>query len=137
MAKMLIRTVNKPLSGDPYVDRHRSMRGCVIAIVPDSHEFSAEEKAASYWRILSLPGVPVRRLAELIASDLGYQNPEAEKINRVLRRWAVRINIQNLLTLLADPVKLQILRENPTQAEALILALKEDSPVLIDPAVIG
>lgn len=137
MAKLLIRTQDKPLTGNPYVDRHRSMRGCVIAIVPDSHEFSAEEKAAPYWKIVELPGVPPRRLTQLIAPDTGYGQEEAEKANRVLRRWAVQVDVDGLQALLDDPAKRKELREDPTKAEAHILAVKQDRPKLIDPAVIG
>ena len=137
MAKLLIRTQDKPLTGDPYVDRHRSMRGCVITIVPDEHKFSAAETAAPYWQIVELPGVSPHKLSQLAAPDVGYLEGEAEKASRVLRRWAVQIDVVGLLALLEDPAKRKELEEDPTKAEAHVLALKQDRPVLIDPAVIG
>lgn len=137
MAEVLIRTQDKPLTGDPYIDRHRSRRGSVIVIMPDGHEWSAEERAAPFWYILSLPGISPHLLSQFTAPDLGYSDEEAEKLNRVLRRWSSLVDYAGLLDLLSKPARRRILREDPAQALVLILALKVAAPVLIDPAVIG
>jgi hypothetical protein len=137
VAELLIRTVDKPLSGDPYVDRHRAMRGCVIAIMPDGHPWSERERTAPHWRIVRLPKVSPHLLSQLTAPDLGYGDREAEKLNRVARRWAARIDLPALVAKLADAETRTDIETRPVRALAEILAVKIDAPVLQDPAVIG
>jgi hypothetical protein len=137
MAELLVRTRDKPLSGDPYVDRHRAMRGCVIAIMPDGHKWSERERTASHWRIVRLPGVSPHLLSQLTAPDLGYGDEEAEKLNRVARRWASRIDLPALAAKLADARVRADIETKPVRALAEILAVKIEAPVLRDTAVIG
>lgn len=137
MAEILIRTQDKPLSGDPYVDRHRAMRGCVIAIMPDGHPWSERERTAPHWRIVRMPRVSPHLLSQLTAPDLGYGNEEAEKLNRVARRWAARIDLPALLAKLADATIRTDIETKPARALAEILAVKIDAPALRDPAIIG
>ena len=137
MAELLIRTVDKPLSGDPCVDRHRAMRGCVIAIMPDGFQWSERARTASHWRIVRLPGVSPHLLSQLTAPDLGYGDEDAEKLNRVARRWATKIDLPALLAKLADAKTRADIETRPVRALAEILAVKIDAPVLQDPAIIG
>lgn len=137
MAELLVRTVDKEASGDPYVDRHRSGRGCVIAIMPDGHPWSEAEKNAPYWRIIKLPGVRPELLTQFTAPDLGYGNPDAEKVNRVMRRWASKIDLDAFDALLADPTAKDDIEKRPVAALARALALRQDRPTLKDPMVLG
>lgn len=137
MAELLVRTVDKPLSGDPYIDRHRSVAGSVIVIVEDGHEWSKAEMASEEWRIVKVPGVKPSLLTQFTARDLGYGDPEAEKLDRVLRRYPVKVDIDALDIMLADPVKVDDMKKRPVRALALILALNVARPVLKDPAIIG
>lgn len=137
MAELLVRTVDKPLTGDPYVDRHRSGRGCVIAIAPDGHPWSEAERTAAYWRIVKLPGVAPSLLSQFSAPDLGYGILENEKLNRVLRRWAARLDLDALDALLADPVKRAEIAAQPGRALSHALSVMRARPVLADPALLG
>jgi hypothetical protein len=136
VAELLVRTEDKPKTGDPYTDRHRSGRGCVIAIQPDGWQWSKAEQSAPFWRIVKLPGIPVEKLTQLTAPDLGYLDPEAEKMNKVLRRYTRAFDLAELDALLLHPTKKEDLK---TEAKALplIQVVAKALPVLVDPAVIG
>jgi len=136
VAELLVRTEDKPKTGNPYIDRHRSGRGCVIAIQPDGWKWSKAELANPQWRVVQLPGIPVEKLTQLTAPDLGYLDPEAEKQSKVLRRYTTAFDMAELDALLVHPTKKEDLK---TEAKALplIQAVAKALPVLVDPAVIG
>ena len=137
MAELLVRTVDKGASGDPYTDRHRSGRGCVICVMPDGHPWSDAERNAPHWRVIKLPGIHPELLTQFTASDLGYGNSDAQKLNRVMRRWAYRIDLDAFDALLADPAAKDDIEKRPVAALAKVLALRQDRPALSDPRVIG
>ena len=137
MAELLIRTQDKPSSGNVYTDRHRLGRGDVVVVMPDGHKWSDVEKAAPFWRILRLPGVGPNKLTQLLASDVGYGDFEAEKASKVLQRRAYKIDLLALVALLADVVKVGEIATQPTKAEVYALALVQAKPALVDPAIIG
>lgn len=136
MAEMLVRTVDKPLSGDPYTDRHRSMRGCVITIMPDGHPWSQEERNAPFWRIVKFPGLAFSQLSQFLAPEVGY-GTDTEKFQRTLQRWRHTLDLDSLDDLLTDtslPVDADGNRKPPL---GRVLALLKVRPRLPDPAVLG
>jgi len=58
MCELLIRVVDKfPPTGDPRRDAGRSVRGDVIAAVPDGHPWSTRERENPGWVIVRVPGM--------------------------------------------------------------------------------
>lgn len=137
MAELLIRTVNKPLTGNPDIDRHRTMRGSVVVIVPDGHTWGSQDIANPDWMILRLPGVSPELLAQFVGSDAGYGSRDAELASRTLRRRAFRLDLVALKALTDDPATLRDLLTQPAKAVTLVLGLVRAAPVIDDPAVIG
>jgi hypothetical protein len=136
VAELLVWVAEYPKTGDPYVDRSRPSAGCVITIQPDGWKWSKAELTNPDWRVVKLPGIPVEKLTQLTAPDLGYLDPEAEKINKVLRRYTKAFDLPELDALLVHPTKKEDLK---TEAKALplIQEVAKALPVLVDPAVIG
>lgn len=137
MAQIVVRIRPKDKSGSPYVDRHRYGRGDVIEVLPDSHVFSAREASNPDWRIVQVPGVDPVKLLSLVARDVGYADPAAEKASRVLRRRAFCLDLAALKALTDSPVTRAELLGQPKKAEAHALSLIRAAPLLDDPAVIG
>jgi len=135
MAELLIRTVSQPMTGDPLVDRHRSGRGCVIVVMPDGHPWSAAERTAPFWRIVKVPGVPPEALTQFTRRDVGYGEPEAEAVDRTLRRWSDEFDI-DAFDALGGAKKAEI-ATHPGKALAHILKVRKGRPVLHDPDLIG
>jgi hypothetical protein len=133
MAEIAIRTTDRPMSGNPRVDRHRSVRGCVLDIRPDGWQWGPMELNSPDWRIVKLPGLDATLLTQFINSDLNYGNPEAEALNPVLRRWMVKVNMDQLDQILAHP-QLRKKLENAQEALQTMMDLKTDLPVLEDTA---
>jgi len=57
MCELLIRVTDKRNDNCPYADAKCLRAGDVVVIVPDGHEWSAQEMAHPHWRILKLPGL--------------------------------------------------------------------------------
>lgn len=136
MAELLVRTEDKPASGNPLTDRHRSGRGCVITIQPDGHPWSEAERTAPFWRIVRLPGVPRSDLTQFTAPDVGYGDKEAEAIDRVLRRWASALDLDALDAL--SPTERARIAAGGSSARDLLLAMRKARPALQGPVrIIG
>ena len=90
MSEMLVRVIDKPLSGNPALDSKRSMRGDVIVAKPDGWPWSEEEKSNPAWRIfksdLSLTDAEAMRSSE----------PGNPKINPNLRRYLFKFDIDSM-----------------------------------------
>lgn len=134
MAEVVIAVSNQPLTGDPYKDRHRWERGCVLEIMPDGHQWSERELNNPKWRIIKLPGIAPRLLSQFIASDLGYGSEEAEKLNPVLRRWAAKIDFDAVEALLQSPATRDDIEKRPVKALSLVLNLRRQCAELQTPA---
>lgn len=138
MAEMLVRIKDKPKSGNVYKDRHLSERGCVICIMPDNHSWSNAELTNPEWRIIKVPGINPTVISHFITGQIGYGDPEAEKVNLVLRRWQYKLNLDLLQTMLADPVIRQEFKDNPVKTlYRLLNELKQTLPDLDDHLVFG
>jgi hypothetical protein len=65
MCELLIRLIDKPLSGDSTVDCGRTRRGDVVSACPDGWEWSAAERSNPAWIIVKIPAMG---LAEGVAA---------------------------------------------------------------------
>lgn len=104
--------------------------------MPDGHQWSEAEKTAPFWRIVKLPGVAPAALSPLVAGDVGYGNPDSEKINRVLRRRIWQLDVAALEALLADPTARHELLTQPVKAIQHFQNIRQARPVLQDPAIL-
>lgn len=135
MAEMLVRTVSQPMTGDPLVDRHRSGRECVIVVMPDGHKWSKAERTAPYWRIVKVPGVDPAKLEQFTRKDIGYADPDAEAVDRTLRRWSDEFDL-DAFDAMRSAQKAEVATD-PAKALAHVLTVRKPRPVLRDPSVIG
>lgn len=71
--QLLVRTVDKELSGDPIVDRMRSKAGYVIAAKPDGEEWGVMELTNPEWVILSVPGMTQEMSDSLTSTEVSPQ----------------------------------------------------------------
>jgi hypothetical protein len=65
--QLLVRTVDKELSGDPVVDRMRSKRGYVIAAKPDGEKWGVMELTNPEWVIISVSNM-TQEQADILTS---------------------------------------------------------------------
>lgn len=136
MAELLVRVADKQKSGDPYKDRHLSGAGCVIVIMPDGHPWSDAERS-SPWRVIKLPGISAALLSQFTSGDLGYGVPENELSNKVLRRWAHKLDLDAIDTLLSDAEMIADMKTRPIRALSRVLALRKALPAIQDPFLLG
>lgn len=128
MAKLIVMAISKELSGDPYVDRHRWRAGDVVTVLADDVVLSRTVLDDPQFRVVDLPKIEPESLATLLASEIGYSDPEAEKLNRVLQRRKSRLD------LVAIDVEKSKAEEVPLEKVLLAVEVK---PALEDPAIIG
>ena len=136
MARIIMWVADQEKSGDIYTDVKRYKSGDVISIVADEQFLTSHVTGRPDWRVLDMPGVPVERLTHLLATDFGFNEVEATKANRVLRRRAVTIDLDMLAAIESDLVKKEEFKD-PKKAEKLWLDMRKPSKIVINPAVIG
>ena len=128
MAKLIVMAISKERSGDPYVDRHRWQAGDVVTVLADDVVLSRTVLDDPQFRVVDLPKISPRDVSKMLEPEIGYNDLEAQKINRVLQRRAFRLDIAAL------DVELTKAAEVPLNKVLDVIVEKEK---LIDPAVIG
>lgn len=131
MAELLLRVVDKPLSGDLKTDVMRTMRGDVITVQKDGWKWSPRELNNPAWRIIAFPGAPVSEFNGMLQRELG--DP---KVNFYLQRRGVKYYIDSLpssiLTAINKAPGSLIIIENKAEFDAIRLTRQS----IDDPAVL-
>lgn len=134
MAELLVRVRDK-VSPDPYLNVRLTKRGDVIVVMPDGHDWAADELRNRDWRIVKVPG-----LSMVEAEAMTVEEPhDPERSRMMLRRW-FRLDVDSVdLPQRARQVIADDSRAAPTfdlTLQQLRAAKLQKSPVA-DPAVIG
>lgn len=90
--ELLIRIVDKPLSGNAETDVKRTRAGDVIVAMPDGHVWGKEEVRNLEWRIVRIPGMRLAEADALIRPEI----PEAFGDTRLLRRRQFSVDLEQL-----------------------------------------
>jgi hypothetical protein len=95
--ELLVRVVDKVNPNDPLLDAKCTKRGDVIAAFPAPHTWGKSETTNKEWRIIKADLTPA-----IVASLLGTEMPpDLSKEYRMLRKRAVRINIDAIAAAIA------------------------------------
>ena len=131
MAELLLRVVDKPLSGDLSLDVQRTMRGDVITVQEDGWSWSDKELNNLDWRIIAIPLVPASEFNGMMEPEIG--DP---KINPYLQRRAMKYALDSLAGALATAINKVpgnvILPANKTAFDAI----RFTRPPIDDPAAL-
>jgi hypothetical protein len=135
--ELLVRIVDKPQSGDVYLDAGRTVAGDVIAFAPDGHIWGREEVRNPDWRIIRVPGMQ-RVEAE---ATIGTELPEAFAPNRLLRKRQFALDIEQL-DIMEGGTILAERSATPKSVDAVVSpanfrACRSLKPKLTDPRFIG
>ena len=88
MCELLVRVKDKT-SNDPRKDVRLTKRGDVIAVQPDGWPWGKEEVAATFWRIVKIPGAAVGDYAHLLVEQL----PQSRELDEMLFRRAFHLDL--------------------------------------------
>lgn len=95
--ELLVRIKDKPLSGDLLLDSLRTMRGDVIHVAPDGHQWGKKEIDNPEWRIIKCPDMGKAEAEALLARE-----PGDPLKNKYLRKRLFRLDLDALEKTLAD-----------------------------------
>ncbi len=123
MCELLVRIVDKPLSGDPAVDCHRTRRGDVIDVRVDGAGWTPREMTNPDWVILSVPGMSLEEGQSLtVGEPRGPQTPLA-------RRLMFRLDL-DALSVVTGGVRYEV-------PVGRLRGVRSRKPAAVDPNVIG
>jgi hypothetical protein len=131
MARVVIWTAPKEMSGDPALDNARYDAGYVVDVLEDDEPISDTVAKETRWRIVNLPGVAAGKLRALAAEEAGFSAAGGTKDPAAMRR-AHKIDLKALAAVEADPVKGQELMSDPVKAEAYVKALAVTARAIAD-----
>lgn len=122
MCELLIQTVDRVDSTDPYLDSKLFKRGDVIVAFDDGHAWGVEEVVCAEWMIAKLPGVPLEVGQAMLGSE-PETNPNAP--SRMLQPRAFRLDLDRMPS---DPSRMTV---------DDFLSLKVRKAPIQDPNIIG
>ncbi len=124
MCELLVRLVDKPISGDAALDCQRTARGDVIVVMPDGHDWTPRERQAPHWVIVKVPDMSMEEGRALAAGE------PSDGIRRHLRKRLFGLEPALL------PRASEML-ESVTLDAATLRKGKRRKPPVADPDVIG
>ncbi len=126
MCELLVRVVDKPLSGKPEVDCHRTRRGDVIVAQADGAGWGTGELTSPDWVILSVPGMSLEEGLALTVGD-----PVDASTTRFPHKRLFRLDLDALgVAQGRDRVRQQVSVQQ-------VRAARARKPSIVDPNVIG
>jgi hypothetical protein len=135
--ELLVRIVDKPKSGDVYLDAARTVAGDVIAFAPDGHIWGTEEVRNPDWRIIRVPGMSLTEAKAMTGAEL----PQAFTPNQLLRKRQFVLDIEQLDIMEGGKVLADRTATpkgvDATVSHSNVAAVRSLKPKLIDPRFIG
>lgn len=90
--ELLIRIVDKTLSGNAEIDAQRTRAGDVIVVMPDGHIWGTEEILNPDWRIVRVPGLSQAEALSLVSPETATAFGDTRR----LRKRQMSVDLEQL-----------------------------------------
>jgi hypothetical protein len=115
MAEILLRIVDS-VTDDPKMAERASKRGDVISVQRDGWPWGREELKSEFWRVVKMPGVDPRDLADLMEPEVLAGK---DGTLTIVRKRAKQLNVDKLESVLVTKLD----DSTKTGAEKAVVAL--------------